>query len=97
MSYEEELMGHKTGRIVVLSILLLALAFLFFLFKIEACKPSPENCKDEFYEIKNDGYTSNHTCSPGAVIEVISAPPAPKAGIVCHCPNHAKVTEPTKP
>jgi hypothetical protein len=94
MSYEEELMGHKTGRIAILSILLFILGLFFFLYKIEACKSTPRQCKDEFVEIKNDGY---YTCSPGATVEVAASPPAPKPGIICHCPSNVKIVEPHQP
>ena len=84
---------HKTGRIAILSILLFLLGLLFFLFKIDACKSSPENCKDEFFEIDSSStrYSNNKTCSPGAVAEVVNSPPAPKPGIICHCPVRGAV------
>jgi hypothetical protein len=86
MSYDEDAMSHKTGRIAILSILVFLLGFMFFLFKIEACKSSPANCKDEFFEITTDrGYGNSHSCAPGAVAEVVNSPPAPKPGIICHC------------
>lgn len=87
-NYDEEVLSHKTGRIAILSILVFLLGFLFFLFKIEACKSSPANCKDEFFEITSDtrGYGNSHSCAPGAVVEVVNSPPAPKPGIICHCP-----------
>lgn len=91
MSYDADAdseRAHKTGRITILSILVLLLGLFVFLFKIDACSSKPENCKDEFFEIKND-YTNNHACSPGAVAEVVNSPPAPKPGIICHCPGHA--------
>lgn len=86
MAYDDsDERAHKTGRIAMLSILVFLLGLLFFLFKIDACKHTPEECKDEFFEIKNDGYASNKTCSPGATVEVVASPPAPKPGIICHC------------
>jgi len=85
-SYDEEVLSHKTGRIAILSILVFLLGFLFFLFKIEACKSSPANCKDEFFEM-GDRYQNNHTCAAGAVVEIVSSPPAPRAGIFCRCPT----------
>lgn len=84
--------SHKTGRIALLCGTLIVLGFFFFLFKVGACdgcnKPKLETtpiCKDEFVEIKNDGYASKHSCDPGATVEVVNSPPAPKAGIICHC------------
>ncbi len=90
MSYNDsDEMAHKTGRIVILSILILSLGGLFFAYKIEACKSTPANCKDEFFEIKTEsGYRNEHACAPGAVAEVVNSPPAPKPGIICHCPNN---------
>lgn len=86
MSYDDDALSHKTGRIAILSVLMFMLGFLFFLFKIEACKSTPANCKDEFNEIK-DGYRNEITCAPGAVAEVVNSPPAPKPGVLCHCPS----------
>lgn len=94
MSYDDDSeRSHKTGRIAIFSILVAAMGLLFFLYKIEACKSSPENCKDEFYEI-NSGYQNSHTCSPGAVVEVVQSPPAPKPGIICHCPSRGVTPAP---
>ena len=87
--------SEKTVRIGWLCATILVLGLFFFLTKINACAlacnschdPHPA-CKDEFYEIKNDGYASNHTCTPGARAEVVASPPAPKPGILCHCTNN---------
>lgn len=88
--------SEKTERIGWLCATMVILGILFVLSKANACalacnscnSPStPAVCKDEFYEIKNDGYASNHTCTPGARVEVVASPPAPKPGILCHCPN----------
>lgn len=89
MSYDDDSeRAHKTGRIAILSFLVLFLGLFVFLFKVDACSSKPENCKDEFFEIKND-YTNNHSCSPGATAEVVNSP---KPGIICHCPGHAPPT-----
>lgn len=86
---------HKTGRIAIFSILVFLLGLLFFLFKIDACKSSPLNCKDEFFEIDTGGrYSNNKSCSPGAVAEVVTSPPSPKPGIICHCPVASPTTTP---
>lgn len=87
--------SEKTERIGWLCATIMVLGALVFLAKINACalacnscnNNSPPTCKDEFYEIKNDGYASSHTCTPGARVEVVSSPPAPKPGILCHCIN----------
>lgn len=88
--------SEKTERIGWLCATIMILGFLFFLTKINACAlacnscssaDKPDVCKDEFYEIKNDGYASKHTCYPGARVEVVASPPAPKPGIMCHCIN----------
>jgi hypothetical protein len=85
---------HKTGRIALLCTTLAILGFFYFLFKVGACaecgKPKPQEtpiCKDEFVEIRgdNDRYAIKHTCEPGAIVEVVNSPPAPKPGIICHC------------
>lgn len=89
--------SEKTERIGWLCATMVILGILFVLSKANACAMAcnscnspdkPPVCKDEFYEIKNDGYASSHTCTPGARVEVISSPPAPKPGILCHCPNN---------
>ncbi len=88
--------SEKTTRIGYLCLTLLVLGFLYFLNKANACTlacnscsadKTPVVCKDEFFEIKNDGYASNHTCTPGARVEIVASPPAPKPGIMCHCIN----------
>lgn len=87
--------GEKTGRIAMLCVTLVILGFFFFLLKADACSScnrvdnSPPVCKDEFFELGNDGRYSNnnHTCYPGARVEVVASPPAPKPGIMCHCIN----------
>lgn len=88
--------SEKTTRTAFLCFTIFALGLLFFFNKVNACalacnscngKDAPTVCKDEFFEIKNDGYASNHTCTPGARVEVIASPPAPKPGILCHCIN----------
>lgn len=88
-------LAHKTGRIAILCLTVGILGLLFFLFKIDACSHKPENCQDEFIEIKlnNDSYGQDHKCSPGAIVEVISSPPAPKPGLLCHCPKNNSGTQ----
>jgi hypothetical protein len=95
---------QKTERIGWLCVTLIILGILFVLNKANACAlacnscNSPnktEPCRDEFYEIGgNERYASNHTCTPGARVEVVASPPAPKPGILCHCINndHGGVT-----
>jgi hypothetical protein len=88
--------AQKTGRIALLCGTMLILGFFTFLFRIEACKSTPETCKDEFFQLDPDSKYNNHSCSIGAVIETVSSPPAPKAGILCHClPSKNGSTVPT--
>ena len=92
--------SEKSSRIGMLCFTMAFLGLLLFLTKTNACTlacnscNAKENttplCKDEFYEIKNDGYASKHTCTPGARVEVVASPPAPKPGILCHCINSDK-------
>lgn len=93
----DEAAKQKTERIGWLCVTMVILGILFMLSKANACalacnscnSPSkPDVCKEEFYEIKHDGYASNHTCTPGARVEVVASPPAPKPGILCHCINN---------
>jgi len=96
MAYDSDAMGHKTGRIAILSILMFLLGLLFFLYKIDACKSSPENCKDQFFEIDTSSrYNNDKSCSPGAVVEVVNSPPAPKPGIMCRCVNRGQAPAPS--
>jgi len=82
MAYDDELQAHKTGRIAILSVLLFALGALVFCFKVDACN-SKGTCNDEFLEFAGDG--RSRACTPGATAEVVSSPPAPKPGLLCHC------------
>jgi hypothetical protein len=80
--------SYNLGGIITLCITMVILGFFFFLFKSEACKSSPDKpeiCREEFYEIRNSQYSSDHKCQPGATIEIVNSPPAPKAGIFCRC------------
>lgn len=56
------------------------------MFKIEACATCDASgngrCHDQFYEVGNGNY---HTCPPGARAELVTSPPAPKPGVLCHC------------
>lgn len=79
--------AHKTGRIVILSILILFLAGGYLIMKVGACTHELEVCREEFFEVKSDNNNS-HICSPGAIVEMVNSPPAPRAGIVCHCPGN---------
>lgn len=83
--------GHKTGRIVVLSLLMLFLGIFFFAYKVEACKSGPEKCKEEFHEIQPNT-VNNFVCDPGAIVETVNSPPSPKAGIICHCSPQTPTT-----
>lgn len=87
--------AQKTGRIALLCGTMLVLGFFFFLFKVEACKSSPEDCREEFVEIKSNGYSSDHKCARGAIVETVNSPPAPKPGILCHCPTNKPEAAPT--
>ena len=83
--------AHKTWRIVILSTLVLVIACLTFAFKIDACTKMKDTCRDEFFEIKTDD-TSSHACAPGAIVEIVNSPPAPRPGIICHCPSNGMVS-----
>lgn len=95
---DSELAAHKTGRIALLCGTLAFLGFFVFLVRIDACSSKPESCKEEFFEIQKDTGYNNHSCNVGAVIETVSSPPAPKAGLLCHCPGFKNLTPaPTEP
>ena len=98
MSYDDDSeRSHKTGRIAILSIMIAILGGLFFAYKVEACKDKPTDnaCREEFFEIREGGYDNSNKCRPGAVIEMVTSPPAPKPGIMCHCPNKPAESNPT--
>jgi hypothetical protein len=88
---------QKTERIGWLCVTMVILGLFFMLTKTNACAlacnscnaPSkPDICKDEFFELSDNArYGNNHSCTPGARAEVVSSPPAPKPGIICHCIN----------
>ena len=86
MSYEEDQLSHKTGRIAILALMICILGAFFFAYKVNACaeKPAqPTPCKDEFFQVDSDHPA--RACSPGAKAEWVNSPPAPKPGIMCHC------------
>jgi hypothetical protein len=91
--------SEKTERIGWLCATIMILGLLFFLAKINACAMAcnscnakdnqPAQCKDEFFEIDpNNRYRNSHTCTPGATVEVVASPPAPKPGVLCRCINN---------
>lgn len=89
MSNDSDSETNKSVRIFFLCLTMIFLGLFFLLFKAGWCQKSPEvpvvdKCKEEFVEITK-GYSSNHECSVGASIEIVSSPPAPKAGIFCRC------------
>jgi|SRR5579885_2794998 len=49
---------------------------------------TPSRCHDEWHEMPSGG-SSTVTCDNGAVAEVVTSPPAPKPGILCHCVSPA--------
>lgn len=75
---------EKTFRFIMVCVLAVVLGFFYFLFKVEACKSTPDTCKDSFHSLNPNRY-SDEICDIGAIAEVINSPPAPKAGILCHC------------
>lgn len=75
-------------KTIILAILAVAFGIFFFCYKIEACKSSVEDCRDEFLSISN-GYTLK--CSPGAHGEIVKEP---KEGMICHC-DRPKVPAPS--
>jgi hypothetical protein len=95
MSNDNDVEFNKSVRVVFLCITMVFLGLFFLLFKAGWCQHTPEipvapQCKEEFIEMTK-GYSSNHECSVGASIEIISSPPAPKAGIFCRCSKNAPV------
>lgn len=87
--------AHRTGRIIVLALLVFAMCAFTFAYKVGSCETKPETsfCKDAFYEIKNTDAPVTHTCSPGATVEIVNSPPSPKPGILCRC--NGQVTAPS--
>lgn len=85
---------HKTGRVALLSLVLVCMGILFFLYKTDACKPDPNAslaCKEEFIEFSaNQGCATEHKCSEGAIVEIVSSQHSGKSGVMCHCVNNIK-------
>jgi len=83
--------AHKTGRIAIISMLMVALGLFLFLYKTESCSAKPENCKEEFIEFDSaNKYSNNHACAPGAVVQMVVPSSGGKAGIMCHCVSNMK-------
>jgi hypothetical protein len=83
--------SEKSFRFTLLCVVVVFLGLLYFMFKVEACKSTPDTCKDSFHPLNPNGY-NDETCNVGATAEVVSSPPAPRAGILCHC-NKTSVTD----
>ena len=82
----------KTFRVCVFSVTLIVLGFFLLLFKSKSCEhkvKTKENCEDSFVSVEYIGGSSS-VCSVGATIEIVTSPPAPKAGIICRCSQSAK-------
>jgi hypothetical protein len=97
MSYDDDSeRNHKTGRITIFCIMIAILGGLFFAYKVDACKDKPADltCREEFFEIREGGYDNSNKCRPGAIIEMVTSPPAPKPGIMCHCPGQPAASSP---
>jgi hypothetical protein len=91
--------SERTTRVGFLCATVAALGVLFFAYKVGACKDKPvepQVCQEEFFEMKGDN-AIKHTCSPGAIVETVSSPPAPRPGIMCHCPKNQPKAETDKP
>lgn len=92
--------SEKTERIGYLCLTIVVVAAMFTAVKLNACQSCnrpdpPEPCKDEFVPIDSE----RHSCTPGARAEVVTSPPSPKAGILCHCENKpaASADQPSLP
>ncbi|CAB4196796.1 hypothetical protein UFOVP1290_316 [uncultured Caudovirales phage] len=83
-----DIIKEKTYRFALLCMTVVFCSLWFFLFKVKACDnvTKEELCHEEFIEITSD--THRHKCFVGASVEVVNSPPAPKAGIMCHCINN---------
>lgn len=84
MSYNDsDALAHKTGRITILSIMMVILAGMFLAYKTDSCRDKPvvrEPCKDEFFQLDSDH--KSHQCSPGAKAEYVTTP---SPAVICHC------------
>lgn len=82
---------EKTKRVSYLLITIVILGLFLLLSKTglgcSSCMSScntPSPCHDEFYEENEYAHVQ---CDPGAKAEIVTSPPAPKAGVLCHCIN----------
>lgn len=103
MAQDKDIVEAKTVRIGFLCLTMGFLGLLFFCSKMNACqscgKDAPAVCKDEFVEFvgPQDRYNNNnHSCTPGARVEIVNSPPAAKAGVMCHCPDGTQAAPVTK-
>ncbi len=87
-SENTDIVKEKTYRFALLCVAVVFCALWFFLFKAKACEPRTidEKCHEEFIEITSEVH--KHSCTVGAIVEVVNSPPAPKAGIMCRCINN---------
>jgi hypothetical protein len=93
---------QRTWRVFLLCSTVAILGAFTFAYKVDACKDKPaqvQECKEEFFEIKYNSddrdHVATHTCTPGAVVEIVSSPPAPRPGIMCHCVSNTRTKPPT--
>jgi hypothetical protein len=94
MSYDKNADDNRTARVAFLSVATIILGFMLFLFKVDACQGcdnSPSGtCHEQFFEFDKDHTT--RTCPPRSKAELVSSPPAPKAGVICRCIDNAQPT-----
>lgn len=95
MAYNDD---QKTTRIGYLCWTMVALGLLLTITKggcVQAASTSfmATDCKDEFVVLDEQHLTQ--TCKPGAKVEIVTSPPAPKPGILCHCPTKGESQDPT--
>lgn len=73
----------------VLGAIAIVLGFLFFLFKVDACKYNPKDCQDRFIIAYQGTHGTHDTydCPRGSSLELRSVVNGKDEGIgmVCHC------------
>ncbi len=85
----EVIVASSATKTFTIGFVTLVLGFLFFLFKIEACKYSPEDCKDRF-TIVYKGSKSEYNCPKGSHSELVNVNDGKNEGIALHCRCNAQ-------
>lgn len=98
-SNDDTAQEQRTIRVVVLALLCVILGFIWLGSKTSDCNPPPASlanrCHDTFHVVTEQ--STSYDCPPGSKAEIVTAPPAPKPGVVCHCITNEEPPPPPAP